>query len=58
MTISSGILPLWPQLFLHAFVRDVPIEFVDHIGTGAGVLGQHKHIDTMDKLLADIKVPE
>lgn len=55
---QSDVLPLGSQMVLHALVRDLTVEFVDHIGASAGVAGQRKHINAMGKLLADVVVPE
>lgn len=53
-----GVLPLRPQMILHAFIGNLTIELVDHIGAGAGIAGQREHINAMGKLLADVIVPE
>src|SRR5690554_6072025 len=55
---QSDVLPLGSQMVLHALVRDLTVEFVDHIGAGSGIPGKREYIHTMGKLLADVIVPE
>src|SRR5690606_19344173 len=38
------VLPLGPQVVLHAFVGDLPVALVNHVGVVAGVPGKRAHV--------------